>query len=90
MRSKVVSLLKKPMTGIIISVFVGFIVGAIVLGAAGYNPIEAYGSMFGGMFRKPKYVSQIIINAIPIILTGLSVSLPLRRACSTSGRKAST
>ena len=28
MRSKVVSLLKKPMTGIIISVFVGFIVGA--------------------------------------------------------------
>ena len=42
MRSKVVSLLKKPMTGIIISVFVGFIVGAIVLGAAGYNPIEAW------------------------------------------------
>ena len=78
MRSKVVSLLKKPMTGIIISVFVGFIVGAIVLGAAGYNPIEAYGSMFGGMFRKPKYVSQIIINAIPIILTGLSVSFAFK------------
>ena len=78
MRSKIVSLLKKPMTGIIISVFVGFIVGAIVLGAAGYNPIEAYGSMFGGMFRKPKYVSQIIINAIPIILTGLSVSFAFK------------
>ena len=26
------------------------------------------------MFRKPKYVSQIVINAVPIILTGLSVS----------------
>lgn len=74
MREKVANILKKPMTGIIISVIVGFAVGAAVLLAAGYNPIDAYAAMFRGMFRKPKYVSQIIINAIPIILTGLSVA----------------
>lgn len=62
------------MTGILISVLIGFIVGAVVLAVAGYNPLEAYGAMFAGMFRKPKYVSQIVINAVPIILTGLSVS----------------
>ena len=74
MRDRFVRLLKKPMTGILVSVLVGFVVGALVLAAAGYNPLEAYGAMFAGMFRKPKYVSQIVINAVPIILTGLSVS----------------
>lgn len=74
MRDRLIKLLKKPMTGILISVLIGFIVGAVVLAVAGYNPLEAYGAMFAGMFRKPKYVSQIVINAVPIILTGLSVS----------------
>ena len=74
MRDRLIKLLKKPMTGILISVLIGFIVGAVVLAVAGYNPLEAYGAMFAGMFRQPKYVSQIVINAVPIILTGLSVS----------------
>lgn len=63
MRDRLIKLLKKPMTGILISVLIGFIVGAVVLAVAGYNPLEAYGAMFAGMFRKPKYVSQIVINA---------------------------
>lgn len=49
MRDRLIKLLKKPMTGILISVLIGFIVGAVVLAVAGYNPLEAYGAMFAGM-----------------------------------------
>lgn len=78
MRKLAIKLLNKPTTGIVISVLAGFLMGALVLAAAGYNPLEAYAVMFGGMFRKPKYVAQIIINAAPIILTGLSVTFAFK------------
>lgn len=69
---------KKPITASIISVLVGFLIGAVVLAAAGYSPVEAYGAMFAGIFNKPKYMSQIVINAVPIILTGLSVAFAFK------------
>ncbi|MEF9988305.1 MAG: ABC transporter permease, partial [Christensenella sp.] len=44
----------------------------IVLLVAGYNPLEAYGALFKGVFSKPKYIAQVIIKSTPIILTGIS------------------
>lgn len=78
MRDKIIKILNKPLTGIFFSVLIGFIVGAIVLTSAGYNPIEAYSVMLNGIFSKPKYVSQVIINAVPITLTGLSVAFAFK------------
>ena len=69
-----VKILKKPITSTLIAVLFGFLVAAIVLVLAGYNPGQAFGALFNGIFSKPKYISNVIIKATPIILTGLSVA----------------
>ncbi|OCN00304.1 ABC transporter permease [Clostridium sp. W14A] len=66
--------LKKPIASTLIAVLFGFIVAAVVLVAAGYNPGQSFGALFHGIFAKPKYISNVIIKATPIILTGLSVA----------------
>jgi len=58
----------------LISIIVGFIVGAILLQAAGINAGEAYGKLVTGVFGKPKFIVWSIVYASPIILTGLSVA----------------
>jgi ABC-type uncharacterized transport system permease subunit len=73
-----VKILKKPITSTLIAIFFGFLVSAIILAAAGYNPFEAFGALFNGIFAKPKYVSNVIIKATPIILTGLSVAFAFK------------
>lgn len=75
---RVVKILKKPVTSTFIAVFFGFIVAAIVLGVAGYNPGEAFNALFKGIFSKPKYISNTIIKSTPIILTGLSVAFAFK------------
>ncbi|MEQ8197543.1 MAG: ABC transporter permease [Clostridiaceae bacterium] len=71
-------ILKKPVTATFIAIFLGFIVASIVLGIAGYNPISAFGALFQGIFSKPKYISNTIIKATPIIITGLSVAFAFK------------
>ncbi|MDO4594039.1 MAG: ABC transporter permease [Tissierellia bacterium] len=63
---------------ILISILIGFLVGAVVLALAGYNPIEAYKSLFQGVFRKPRNVGWMIVNATPIIFTGLGVAFAFK------------
>ena len=74
----VVRILKKPVTATFIAIFLGFVVSAIVLSLAGYNPIDAFSALFNGIFSKPKYISNTIIKATPIILTGLSVAFAFK------------
>ncbi len=66
-------LLNKPVTAIILSIFIGFFVGAIILFLSGYSPFDAYLALFNGIFSRPKYISQVIIKSTPLILTGLAV-----------------
>ena len=74
----VVKILKKPVTSTFIAIFFGFIVASIVLMVAGYNPIKAFSALFQGIFTKPKYISNTIIKATPIILTGLIVAFAFK------------
>ena len=74
----VVKILKKPVTSTFIAIIFGFIVASIVLMVAGYNPINAFSALFQGIFTKPKYISNTIIKATPIILTGLSVAFAFK------------
>lgn len=71
-------ILKKQITSTIIALLFGFLVAAIVLAIAGYNPGQAFGALFKGMLSKPKYISNVIIKATPIILTGLSVAFAFK------------
>ena len=75
---KIANLLKKQITSTIIAIFCGFIVVAVLLALTGYNPAEAFGILFRGIFSKPKYISQVIIKATPIILTGISVAFAFK------------
>ncbi|TQI66070.1 ABC transporter permease [Clostridium sp. KNHs216] len=73
-----VKILKKPITSTFIAILFGFLVAAVVLVFAGYNPWESFGALFQGIFAKPKYISNVIIKATPIILTGLSVAFAFK------------
>ena len=65
----------------ILSILVGFIAGGIALLIAGYNPLEAYASLFRAIFLNAKtgklstksMTYSFIEYANPYILTGLSV-----------------
>ena len=61
-----------------ISIIFGFLVGAILLTAAGINAGEAYSKLVTGVFSKPKFIMWAIIYASPLILTGLSVAFSFR------------
>lgn len=75
---RIAKLLKKQITSTLIAIFCGFIVVAILLALTGYNPIESFAVIFKGIFSKPKYISQVIIKATPIILTGISVAFAFK------------
>ena len=61
-----------PLVGIVSAI----IIGAVIMIATGYNPIEAYGALFYGGFVRNWHVS--ILNATPLIFTGLSVAFAFK------------
>ena len=67
-------LLKKPIAATLIAILFGFLVSAVILGMAGYNPFSAFSALINGIFGRPKYISNVLIKSTPLILTGVSVS----------------
>lgn len=61
-----------------VSIFLGLLVGAVVLLISGNDPIVAYGAMIEGIIGKPKYIAWTIIKATPYILTGLSIAFAFK------------
>lgn len=62
----------------LLSVVLGFIVGALVLKLSHISPVDAYTIMFKGTFERPQYIAYVIIRSTPLILTGLSVAFAFR------------
>ncbi|MEG1958010.1 MAG: ABC transporter permease [Lachnospiraceae bacterium] len=62
----------------LIAILIGFIFGAIMLKIAKISPMEAYVSLFNGVFSRPKNMIWSVIYATPLILTGLSVAFSFR------------
>lgn len=52
----------------------GFAVAAVILAFAGFNPLETFGTLLYGTLGKPKYITNVIIKATPILLTGVAVA----------------
>ena len=50
-------------------------VGAFIFMALGVNPITAYGLMLKGAFGSFFHFSEVVVRAIPLMLTGLAVAL---------------
>ncbi|MDO5028233.1 MAG: ABC transporter permease [Bacillota bacterium] len=76
--NKFASLLKKPVVAILFALLLGLLVGALIFAMAGFNPGQAYGIMIREIFTKPKNFSQVVVNAVPIIFTGLAFSFTSR------------
>ena len=62
----------------LLSIVIGFIVGAVLLAVAKINPLEAYVQLFNGIFGKPKFMIWCLIYAAPLIFTGLSVAFSFK------------
>ncbi|MCF0258834.1 MAG: ABC transporter permease [Erysipelotrichaceae bacterium] len=72
--NKLITILRKPITGTLIAILLGFVCGGLILGCAGYNPASALQAMVEGVIGRPKYVANILVKSTPIILTGCSVA----------------
>jgi ABC-type uncharacterized transport system permease subunit len=62
----------------IVSVILALVVGGILLLAAGADPIKTYKAMFDGAFGTTYARSEMLVKAIPLMLTGLAVSIAFR------------
>jgi simple sugar transport system permease protein len=62
----------------LIAIFISFAIGAIIMLATGNNPIEAYGALLRGAFGSPLAVGRTLLNATPLIFTGLAVAVAFR------------
>ncbi len=72
------TLLNEVLIVTLLAILMGLVVGAIVLLLAGYNPAEAYKTMFLGIVSRPKYIGWTLVRSTPLILTGLSVAFAFR------------
>ncbi len=72
-RSKTVTVLVP-----IISFVVSLMLGSIVLGLSGANPLSTYGFMFKGAFGTWIDFTETLVKAIPLLLTGLGVALAFK------------
>lgn len=61
-----------------ISVVLGLFIGAVIMLAAGYQPMLAYQSIFRAVFMQPYYSGETIRAMIPLVLAGLSVAFAFR------------
>lgn len=62
----------------LLAILIAFLVGAIVLLAAGVNPILAYQTLLKNIFGNSKYLAWSVVYATPLIFTGLSVAFSFR------------
>ena len=74
MNKTTATILKKPITATLISILSGFLVAAVILTVAGYNPLGAFSALIVGTMGRPKYIANVLIKGTPIIITGLSVA----------------
>lgn len=68
----------EPIFYSLLAIFFGFLIGFIVLLFTGYDPFLAYKTLFDGIFSKPSFIFQSLIDASPLILTGLSVTFAFK------------
>lgn len=62
----------------IVSIILALLFGAILLSAAGASPLATYRAMLEGAFGSIYNVTETLVKAIPLVLTGLSVTIAFR------------
>ncbi len=62
----------------IASFIISLLIGALVLLFSKVNPLEAYGAMLKGAFGNARRIQYTIVEALPLLLCGLSVGVAFR------------
>jgi ABC-type uncharacterized transport system permease subunit len=62
----------------LIAILISFVIGAIIMLLTGNNPVEAYGALLRGAFGSPLAFGRTLLNATPLIFTGLAVAVAFR------------
>ena len=62
----------------VVAVLSALVVGAILLALVGQNPIAVYVAMFQGAFGSANNLAETLVKTIPLMLTGLGVSIAFR------------
>ncbi|MGH3089414.1 MAG: ABC transporter permease [Rubrobacteraceae bacterium] len=62
----------------LIAIFIAFIIGALLVLASGNNPVSAYVSLVEGAVGSPTALGRTLLNATPLIFTGLAVAVAFR------------
>ena len=66
--------MKKPIAAALVAIVIGFGVASIILASAGYNPWDAFVRLLHGSLGRPKYISNVLIKATPILFTGVGIA----------------
>ncbi len=61
-----------------LALFLAVVVGALVMFAFGYNPIEAYSALLKGAFGTSAAFTNTLTTSVPIMLTGLAVAVAFK------------
>jgi simple sugar transport system permease protein len=62
----------------VVSLILALLFGALLLALAGANPWETYQAMAIGAFGSRYAITETLVKAIPLILTGMSVAIAFR------------
>ncbi|MPZ88553.1 MAG: ABC transporter permease [Nitriliruptorales bacterium] len=62
----------------VIATILAFSIGAVVILLSGQNPLEAYRALLRGGFGSMSAWGRTLLNATPLLLTGLAVAVPFR------------
>lgn len=62
----------------ILSIVLALAAGGVLLWLAGVNPLETYRAMLHGAFGSAYAISETLVRATPLMLTGLAVSVAFR------------
>lgn len=84
MREKISKLLKK-VTIPVVSAIMALFLGVFVIELTGNDAMEAYSYMFQGAFGSMNNVCELLVIAVPLILTGLAVTFAYRSGVFTIG-----
>ena len=79
----------KPFIESLIAILIGFIIGAIVLMAFGYNPFDAYYWLFYGALGSTRGIASTLKYATPIMLTALTFAIGTRTGIFNIGAEGS-
>lgn len=62
----------------IVSILLALAAGAVLLALAGVDPLATYRAMLEGAFGSAYVISETLVRATPLMLTGLAVSIAFR------------